>query len=58
MGAKEGLCMNMGKMRWQFGATDCGIFAIATLTSLAHGHNEPYHFIQEDMRAHLVECIH
>ena len=57
VGAKEGLCINMGKMGRQVGATDCGVFAIATLTSLAHGHNEPYHFIQEGMRAHLVECI-
>ena len=40
----------------QEGGTDCGLFAIATATTLAHGIN-PSSFDQSAMRRHLVSCF-
>ena len=42
----------------QSGYTDCGLFAIAISTALAHGlHPTGLHFRREDMRSHLCECL-
>ena len=42
----------------QSGYTDCGLFAIAISTALAHGlHPTGLHFRHEDMRSHLCECL-
>lgn len=42
----------------QEGKTDCGVFAIATATALAHGVNlSTYTFLQSAMRSHLVNCF-
>ena len=38
----------------QVGATDCGLYAIATCVALANN-KQPGQFIQQNMRAHLVE---
>ena len=51
------ICINMGQVMQQVGGEDCGVFAAAVLTSLAHGQNEPFNFKHVGMRAHLVECI-
>ena len=51
------LCVNMAQVMQQVGGDDCGIFAAAVLTSLAHGQNGPFKFKQVGMRAHLVECM-
>jgi hypothetical protein len=51
------LIVNMVKMGQQVGGVDCGVFAAAVLTSLAHGLKGPYSFRQVDMRTHLVDCI-
>ena len=40
----------------QEGGTDCGIFAIANATALAHGIN-PSSFEQSATRRHLVNCF-
>ena len=40
----------------QVGGDDCGVFAIATCTSLAHGCH-PHEFDIRHMRAHLVKCF-
>ena len=53
----EDLQINMANMMQQVGGADCGISAAAALTSLAHGDKGTYNFNQEDMRAHLIECI-
>ena len=39
----------------QQGGSDCGVFAIATCTALAHGITPL--FKQEKMRQHLVQCF-
>ena len=40
----------------QEGGIDCGVFAIATATALAHG-IRPSSFNQSAMRRHLVNCF-
>ena len=40
----------------QKGVTDCGLFAIANATAIAHGKN-PTQFKQDFMRAHLLDCF-
>lgn len=40
----------------QEGLSDCGVFAIATATSLAFG-RRPVHFKQSTMREHLLKCF-
>ena len=42
----------------QKGAKDCGVFAIAYATAIAHGLNPSrQNFTQQAMRAHLVDCF-
>ena len=42
----------------QDGEVDCGVFAIATATSLAHGvHLNVETFDQSTMRKHLLDCF-
>ena len=41
----------------QKGGTDCGVFAIATATALAHGILNLSSFDQSVMRLHLVNCF-
>jgi len=40
--------IQMGKMQKEVGATDCGLFAIATCASLASG-KEPGEFVQDKL---------
>ena len=42
----------------QFGSTDCGLYAIAVSTAIAHGIDPSNQvFTQEEMRPHFVECL-
>lgn len=41
----------------QKGGMDCGVFAIAVCTSLAHSLPLPLSFKQNSMRAHLLKCF-
>ena len=45
--------IQMGKMQKQIGATDCGLFTIATCVSLANG-KDPGEFMQDRLRSHLL----
>lgn len=53
-GEESNVEMEHGPM--QKGGSDCGVFAIATVTSLAYG-CKPVHFTQEQMRVHVVQCF-
>lgn len=47
--------MNVSK---QAGTQDCGLFAIAFMTSLAYGNNPTTEvYRQDEMRAHLSTCF-
>ena len=48
--------IEMGNSPRQDGATDCGLYAIATCVALANN-RKPGQFIQENMRGHLVKCF-
>ena len=50
--------INMMNVAKQKGSTDCGLHAIAILTSLAFG-NDPteYIFDQDALRPHLIQCL-
>ena len=57
-GTEDSSFVCIPKMQVQTGGTDCGLFAIAYMTSLAHGDN-PFIICYEQikMRAHLIECF-
>ena len=48
----------MQPLQKQIGGADCGLFAIAVITSIAYG-TDPCqtHFKQEDMRKHILKCF-
>ena len=55
-----GFCVNMHMqpLQRQVGGTDCGLFAIAVITAIAHGKNPTQlKFKQEEMRDHLLNCF-
>ena len=41
----------------QQGSSNCGLFAIATCTPLAHGITGTPQFKQQMMRHHLIQCF-
>ena len=48
----------MMPMQKQYGSTDCGVFAIAVLTSLAHEEDpSKFKYNQTELRQHLLDCI-
>ena len=50
--------IKMSQCRKQMGAKDCGVFAIAFATAIAHGLNPSrQNFNQQAMRGHLVDCF-
>ena len=55
---KNTFCVNIMDVGKQSGATNCGLYAIAILTSLAHG-NDPCItvFKKEDLRSHLQQIL-
>lgn len=57
-GLKKAREIVMMPMQQQNGSTDCGVFAIATMTSLAHD-EDPSGIIykQVELRHHLLKCI-
>ena len=48
--------VEMGLCPQQDGTADCGVFAIATCTALAHG-SQPGWYDQKQMRVHLLKCF-
>ena len=45
-------------VQMQYGGSDCGLFTIAYATALALGFSpEHFHFKQEEMRSHLLQCL-
>ena len=48
--------VEMGPCPQQDGTADCGVFAIATCTALAHG-SQPGRYDQKQMRGHLLKCF-
>ena len=50
--------VNIPKIKIQMGGADCGLFAIAYVTSLAHGDDPSViSYEQIKMRGHLIECF-
>ena len=50
--------VNIPKIQIQMGGADCGLFAIAYITSLAHGDDPSViSYEQIKMRGHLIECF-
>ena len=50
--------VNIPKIQIQMGGADCGLFAIAYVTSLAHGDDPSViSYEQIKMRGHLIECF-
>ena len=50
--------VKVARSQKQKGATDCGVYAIAFATAIAHGINpSKLKLKQGDMRAHLVRCL-
>jgi len=46
------------KVQTQKGGADCGLFAIANMTALAHGIDPLLvHYDQSKMRVHLIACF-
>jgi len=54
-GAKDDSFVCIPKAQTQKGGTDCGLFAIANMTALAHGVDPLLvHFDQSKMRVHFI----
>ena len=52
------LIVTVSRIQKQKGTTDCGLFAIANATAIAHGKNpSKLQFKQKSMRAHLIDCF-
>ena len=52
------LTLQMMPCQQQTGGDDCGLFAIATITTLAFNHNpSTVTYAQTEMRKHVVECF-
>lgn len=50
--------INMVAMQCQKGTKDCGLFAIATMTSPVFGeYPSTVHYDQYNLRKHLMDCI-
>lgn len=57
-GGNDECKISMRKVQVQAGINDCGVFAIAFITSLVHG-EQPCDVLyqQEDLRHHLIDCF-
>ena len=57
-GLKKADDINMVAMQCQKGTKDCGLFAIAIMTSLVFGEDpSTVHYDQDNLRRHLIDCI-
>ena len=57
-GLKQMKCINMVNVQKQEGSRDCGLFAIAMMTSLAYDEDpSAITYDQSKMRSHLIECF-
>ena len=51
------LVINSVPVQQQIGGSDCGVFAVAYLIELLHGHDpSKSRFIQKQMRNHMLQC--
>ena len=51
-------CVNVVDVPLQLGVTDCGLFVVAYMTSLAFGeYPSDIKYNQEVLRSHLVSCF-
>ena len=52
------LTLTFADVQIQAGGSDCGAFALAFATAICYGHSPgKFHFDQQHMRAHLIECL-
>ena len=57
-GLKKADNINMVAMQCQKGSKDCGLFAIAVMTSLGFGEDPSIvNYDQDNLRRHLIDCI-
>ena len=58
LGTEDSTYVCTPEMQTQIGGTDCGLFVIAYMTSLAYGDNPSLTgYDQFKMRDHLIECF-
>ena len=56
--AEPNLTLTFAGVQMQAGGSDCGIFALAFATAICFGHSPgKFHFDQQRMRTHLIECL-
>ena len=58
--AKRRLQCKMVEVQTQKGTKDCGVFAVAFLTSLAYNQDPadgPIQYCQDHLRSHLYDCF-
>ena len=56
--AEPNLTLTFADVQMQAGGSDCGIFALAFATAFCFVHSPgKFHFDQQRMRTHLVECL-
>ena len=56
--SEPNLTLTFADVQMQAGGSDCGAFALAFATAICYGHSPgKFHFDQQRMRAHLIECL-
>ena len=56
--SEPNLTLTFADVQMQAGGSDCGAFALAFATAICYGHSPgKFHFDQQCMRAHLIECL-
>ena len=57
-GVENDSFVSIPNVQAQKGGTDCGLFAIANMTALAHGQDPSViHYYQSKMKVHLITCF-
>jgi len=56
--SEPNLTLTFTDVQMQAGGSDCGAFALAFATAICYSHSPgKFHFDQQRMRAHLIECL-
>ena len=56
--SEPNLTLTFADIQMQVGGSDCGAFVLAFATAICYGHSPgEFHFDQQRMRAHLIECL-
>ena len=56
--SEPNLTLTFADVQMQAGGSDCGVFALAFATAICYGHSPgKFHFDQQRMRAHSIECL-